>query len=188
MPLSAANRRRIEEFVRPLYVELDGVQTFDRVARLADTAHRIAGSESYDDELLELLTLFHGVVPRLGSLGPTGRFDLFLRGLELPQERRTRLRRALGRFAEEPEGVEESLVHDALLLDETGVRALLGRMLRAGRRRQPLERALGALDPGPDPGRYRTAGGARLAAERHRVAAAFIGELERSLAAEAAVS
>lgn len=178
--------RRVEEMVRPLYAGLDGVQTFDRIDRLrrhlAALGDLPAGG---DPDLLELLLLLHGAVDRLGSLAAGGRLDLFLRGLGIPEERVRRVRGGLGRFREAPEGIEERLLHDALLLEAAGVTAAAERLLAAGKKKLPLGRALAQLDPGPAGERYRTERGKRLGAERRQAALDWIEDLRRRVAAEA---
>ena len=77
-------RQRIEQFVKPLYAGLDGVQTFDRVDRLRGRLSGLREGAALDGDLLELLLLFHGAVDRLGSLAAGGRLDLFLRSLDRP--------------------------------------------------------------------------------------------------------
>jgi hypothetical protein len=171
--------RQVEQFVRPLYAGLDGVQTFDRVERLRARAGQIQGGEPVDEELLELLLLLHGAADRLGTLAAGGRLDLFLRGLGIPEERVRRVRAALGRWREDPRGPEESLLHDALLAEEAGVLAAAERLMAAGKKRVPLARALAQLDPGPAPERYRTRRGAALGAERRREAEEWIAALRR---------
>ncbi|HXO18580.1 MAG TPA: hypothetical protein VOA87_01515, partial [Thermoanaerobaculia bacterium] len=80
----------------------------------------------------------------------------------------------------------ESLLHDALLLESTGVTAAAERLLAAGRKRVALARALAQLDPGPPAERYRTERGARLGARRREEAQAWIEDLRRRVAAEGA--
>lgn len=180
-------RQRIEQFVKPLYAGLDGVQTFDRVERLH---HRLAalceGREEIevDGDLLELLLLFHGVVDRLGSLAAGGRLDLFLRGLDLPDDLTRRVRSGLGRFRDDPRGPEEELLHDALLLESSGVIAAAERLMAAGKKRTPLARTLVQLDPGPPAERYRTSRGAALGAARRREAEEWIADLRQKLLEE----
>ena len=175
--LTPEARRAVEQFVRPLYAGLDGVQTFDRVERLARRAAALRGGEPVDEALLDLLLLLHGVVDRLGSLAAGGRLDLFLKGLGLPEELVRRTRAGLPRLADDPRGPEEALLHDALLLESSGVAAAAGRLMAAGRKRQPLARALVLLDPGPPAERYRTPRGAALGAERRRGAEEWIATL-----------
>lgn len=180
-------RQRIEQFVKPLYAGLDGVQTFDRVDRLRlRLAHLREGREGVevDEDLLELLLLFHGAVDRLGSLAAGGRLDLFLRGVDLPEGLVRRARAGLGRFREDPRGPEEELLHDALLLESAGILAAVERLMAAGKKRTAVARALAQLDPGPPAERYRTPRGAALGAARRREAEEWIADLRRKVAEE----
>jgi hypothetical protein len=182
-PLGQDVRQRIEQFVKPLYAGLDGVQTFDRVDRLrAHVAALREGVVVGDEELLELLLLFHGVADRLGSLGPGGRLDLFLRGLDLPEDLVRRTRAAISRFQEDPRGPEEGLLHDALLLESAGVVATVERLMAAGKKRVALARALAQLDPGPPVERYKTTRGAALGEERRHEAEVWIADLRSRVA------
>jgi hypothetical protein len=133
---------------------------------------------------LELLLLFHGAVDRLGSLGAGGRLDLFLRGLDLPEDLTRRARAGLGRFRDNPRGPEEDLLHDALLLESAGTIAAVERLMAAGKKRTALVRALSQLDPGPPAERYRTPRGAALGAARRREAEEWIADLRRKVAEE----
>lgn len=177
-------RQRIEQFVKPLYAGLDGVQTFDRVDRLRLRLAVLREGVEVDENLLELLLLFHGAADRLGSLAAGGRLDLFLRGLDLPEELTRRVRSGLGRFREDPRGPEEELLHDALLLESAGVLATVERLMAAGKKRTAVGRALAQLDPGPPAERYRTPQGAALGAARRREAEEWIVDLRRKVAEE----
>lgn len=185
MSLVAGWRTRIEESVRPLYTGLDGVDTFGRVAAVETRLRELAAGVDHDPELLELLVLYHGVVRRLGSLAAGGRWQLFLGGLGAPPELVARLRRGLERFLQAPANVEEALLHDAVLLESCGVRAALGRLLDAGRRRSTLDRALAQLDAGPAPESFHTARGRATAAVLRRATARWIAHLEASLEGQA---
>ncbi|MFY9822481.1 MAG: hypothetical protein WAM82_13940 [Thermoanaerobaculia bacterium] len=176
--------QRAEQFVRPLYAGLDGVQTFDRVERLRRRVAGLAEGLDLDGDLLDLLLVFHGVVDRLGSLAPGGRLDLFLRDLGLADSLARRVRAGLGRIGEDPKGPEEELLHDALLLESAGVGATAERLMALGKKRTPLSRALAQLDPGPPTERYRTARGAALGTARRREAEEWIADLRRKIAAE----
>ncbi len=179
-------RQRIEQFVKPLYAGLDGVQTFDRVDRLRLRLAALQEGVEVDEDLLELVLLFHGAADRLGSLAAGGRLDLFLRGLDLPEDLTRRARAGLGRFREDPRGPEEELLHDALLLESAGILAVVERLMAAGKKRTALARALAQLDPGPPAERYRTPRGAALGAARRREAEEWIADLRRKVAEEGA--
>jgi hypothetical protein len=183
-PLDSGVRRQAEQFVRPLYAGLDGVQTFGQVERLRARIAAIRGEMDIDEDLLELLLLLQGVVDRLGSLAPRGRLDLFLKGLGLADDLARRVRNGLGRLREDPRGLEEELVHDALLLESAGVVATAERLMAAGKKRTPVARALAQLDPGPSAERYRTPRAGALGAERRREAELWIEELKRKVAEE----
>jgi hypothetical protein len=184
-------RRRLEQYVKPLYAGLDGVQTFDRIDRLqahlaalrdaAPTIPTIPTIPSIDGDLLELLLLLHGVVDRLGSLAPGGRLDLFLKGLGLPDELTRAVRLGLGRLHEDPRRPEEELLHDAILLESAGVVATVERLMAAGKKRTVLARALAQLDPGPPAERYKTLRGAALGTARRREAEMWIEDLRRRI-------
>lgn len=184
MSLDPGIRRQAEQYVRPLYAGLDGVQTFGQVERLRARIAAVRGETAVDEDLLDLLLLFQGVVDRLGSLAPGGRLDLFLKGLGLADDLARRVRTGLGRLREGPRGPEEELVHDALLLESAGVVATAERLMAAGKKRTPVARALAQLDPGPAAGRYRTPRAGALGAERRREAEAWIEELRRKVAEE----
>lgn len=183
-PLDSGVRRQAEQFVRPLYAGLDGVQTFGQVERLRARIAAIRGEMVIDEDLLELLLLLQGVVDRLGSLGQGGRLDLFLKGLGLADDLARRVRAGLGRLREDPRGIEEELVHDALLLESAGVVATAERLMAAGKKRTPVARALAQLDPGPSAERYRTPRAGVLGAERRKEAELWIEELRRKVAEE----
>lgn len=182
MSLEPGIRRQAEQYVRPLYAGLDGVQTFGQVERLRARIAAVRGEAAVDEDLLDLLLLFQGVVDRLGSLAPGGRLDLFLKGLGLADDLARRVRTGLGRLREDPRGPEEELVHDALLLESAGVVATAERLMAAGKKRTPVARALAQLDPGPAAERYRTPRAGALGAERRREAEAWIEELRRKVA------
>jgi hypothetical protein len=189
-PLGSEVRRRLEQYVKPLYAGLDGVQTFDRVSRLrshvAVLREETPEIPRIDEPLLEILLLLHGVVDRLGSLAAGGRLDLFLKGLGLPEELIRAARAGAGRCHDDPRRPEEELLHDALLLESTGVVATVERLLAAGKKRVALARALAQLDPGPAAERYRTARGAVLGAARRKAAEEWIEDLRRRAAQEGA--
>ena len=164
--------------VRPLYAGLDGVQTFDRVERVRARLEILAeGVADLDRGTLELLVLLHGVAARLGPLGRGGRLDLFLAAQGVEDSRRLRIRRGLERFASSPCRPEERLLHDAVLLEEAGVPAAVGRLMAAGKKRQPPRRAVESLDPGPAEERFATAAGRDWGRRERQATGRWIEEL-----------
>lgn len=184
--LPADVRRRIETFVRPLYAGLDGVQTFDRVARLEGWLSELGAEALEEREWLELLTLFHGVADRLGRGGAGSRLELFLRSLGVDGSWVRELPAALERIESRPQDEAEELLHDALLLEASGVLAAARRLMLAGKKRVEPARAASRLSAGPTLDRFRTARGRQLAAPLRREAeswiAAFVRSVERAQA------
>lgn len=184
MSLDPARRAQIESYVRPLYVELDGVDTFESVSRRGDLTRSLVGESKIDHDYLELLLLFHGTVKRLGSTDPGGRWWLFLRHLGLSESMLHGVSRGLTRWRDDPRGPEEEALHDAELLEEVGVAACARRVWWAGRKRLAFSRALSTLDPGPDPERFKTVEGRRRAVERREAALAWLDGLREAVATE----
>jgi len=189
MSLAEERRRQIESWVRPLYVELDGVDTFGVVTRRSSLVESLLDADllaagSIDEEYLELLLLYHGTAQRIGSTGPGGRWWLFLKGLGLSDAELRRLSVGLSRWRDAPRGSEEEALHDAVLLEDVGVGACARRLWWAGRKRIAFERSLSALDAGPVAERFKTTRGRHLAVVRSRAARAWLEELRDSVAAE----
>lgn len=184
MKLAADWRDQVERYLRPLYTELDGADTFVDAERRERRIARLGDGLDYDADRAVLLALFHGVRSRLGSLAPGGRWQLLLARIGVTAEEAAALRAGIERLESAPAGVEESLVHDALLLERTGVGAVLARLLHAGRKRVPADRAVAALDAGPPPERFRTARGRELATTLAAEARRWIEALRAALAAE----
>ena len=189
MSLDEECRRQIESWLRPLYVELDGVDTFGVVGRRSHLVESLLeegllDGGSIDEQYLELLLLYHGTAQRIGSTDPGGRWWLFLKGLGLSDAKLRRLAVGLSRWREAPRGGEEEALHDAVLLEEVGVGACARRLWWAGRKRVAFERSLTALDAGPVPERFKTSRGRDLAASRSQAARAWLEELRDAVATE----
>ena len=182
MSLDAARRAQIETYVRPLYVELDGVDSFHRVDRRRRLARGLVVDDTIDEPYLELLLLFHGTVKSLGSTEPGGRWWLFLRNLGVEEALLRRVAAGLGRWRETPSGPEEEALHDAELLESVGVAACARRLWTAGRKRVDFARALATLDAGPAPERFRTPEGRRRAARGRESAEEWLTALRRAAA------
>lgn len=185
MTLDGSRRERIETYVRPLYVELDGLDTFSSVDRRRQLSRRLLGEAAIDEEYLELLLLFHGTAKSLGSTGPGGRWWLYLRSLGVADAMLQRVSHGLGRWRESPRGLEEEALHDAELLESVGVVASARRLWWAGRKRVDFFRVLSTLDAGPVPERFRTLEGKRRAAQGRDAAKAWLESLRAAAKADA---
>lgn len=127
---------KLENFLRPLYQDVDGVSRFgeiERVARIARTLHEPAT----DDErrAFELLLLLRGLGKWLEKVGNLSRTLLAVDGL---MERELRAAATSIRRLDAPVTDAERAVAAAVLIDNTGVRGLAERFTRARREGQSL--------------------------------------------------
>ncbi len=175
--MDEANRRRIEEYVRPLAAGLDGVTRFGDTRRIVSICEEIAGGRNdVDDDLLYLLAMFSGQERWVARMGHRSRTEMFLSSLGIPQRKIQALFRGLSRLETRPSTAEEEIAHDALKLDELGARGIARKVLE-GRREgldfletaTAIEQAAGAP--------LRTEQGEALARERRRIMLDFARQL-----------
>lgn len=124
-------RRRLEEFLLPLYQDVDGASRFPEVQRIATIARRLhaaAAEEAWD---LELLLLFHRLGPWLEKVGNLSRVTLSFPELGEAELRRTA---ASIRRLDDPQSPAECAAAAAVLIDGAGVRGLVEQF--AGARRE----------------------------------------------------
>ena len=122
---------QLEDFVRPLYQDLDGISRFDEIERITTIARSLyeprdpASSRSF-----ELLLLFHGLGKWLDKVGNISRTVLAVEGLTEAE-----LRRAASSIArlDAPQSEEERALAAAILIDRGGVRGLAQRFATARR-------------------------------------------------------
>ncbi|HEY3054766.1 MAG TPA: hypothetical protein VGK31_02415 [Thermoanaerobaculia bacterium] len=117
----------LEEFLKPLYQEVDGVSRFDEIERIARIARAIHGDANHE---LELLVLFHGLGKWLEKVGNLSRTMLAVPGLDEGELRRTA---ASIRRLDMPGTDVERSVAAAVLIDRSGVRGLAQRFAAARR-------------------------------------------------------
>ncbi|HVT45591.1 MAG TPA: hypothetical protein VMT00_14520 [Thermoanaerobaculia bacterium] len=128
-------------WVKPLYLDLDGVSRFDEVERLSTIARRLHRPASTGEALeLDLLLLFSGLASWLSRVGNLSRTALALRGVVSEDD----LRRLAARLKDpgEPATAAERAVAAARLVDRSGLRALLERLSRARREGSSLREIL----------------------------------------------
>ncbi len=115
----------LEEFLRPLYQDLDGVNRFDAVER----AGRIARALHPSSRELDLLILFSGLTKWLAK--PRNVSRVLLTNAITENELRSAVDSL--RRLENPESDSERAVAAALLIDGAGVRGLAERFAHARR-------------------------------------------------------
>jgi hypothetical protein len=120
----------LEEYLRPLYQDLDGASRVAEVERIATLARRIYAPPAEEARSFELLLRFHRLGRWLEKVGNLTRTALAVR--DVSQEE---LRRAAGSIArlESPVSEAERAVAAAVLIDGAGVRGLTELFTRARR-------------------------------------------------------
>ncbi|MCA1579851.1 MAG: hypothetical protein LC796_00375 [Acidobacteria bacterium] len=114
-------RKRVEEYVRPMAVGLDGVTNYGDVRRAVSAAVLVAGDRpDVDPDLLFLLAVFSGQEKWVSRMGHRSRTELFLASEGVPHKTISTLFRSLTRFDTDPRTPEETIVHDAVRLDRLG--------------------------------------------------------------------
>jgi hypothetical protein len=172
-----ANRRRIEEYVRPLAAGLDGVTHFGDTRRIVSACERIAGGRTdLDRDLLYLLAVFSGQERWVSRMGHRSRTEMFLASLGIAGRKIQALFRGLTRLEARPATPEEEVAHDALKIDEMGARGI-ARRLQEGRREGQsfLETAAAIEEAARAP--LRTEAGETLARDRRRIMTEFAHRL-----------
>jgi hypothetical protein len=145
--MDATRRRRIEEYVRPIAVGLDGITYFGDAERVARAAGRIAGNDpSIDRDVVYLLAMFSGQGRWVSRLGQRSRTEIFLTSAGVPAPAVQALFRGLARIAGEPRTKEEAVVHDALKLEALGATGIARLLLDGYRERQDFLEMAGAIE------------------------------------------
>lgn len=149
--MDAQTRKRIEEYVRPLAVGLDGVTNYGDVERMVSAAEAIAaGRSDLDADLLFLLAVFSGQEKWVSRMGHKSRTEIFLGSLGVPERTVRRLFRSLGRFEAEPATPEEEVVHDAVRLEAMGAYGIARGLADAYRERLEIPEMADAIDAAAD--------------------------------------
>ena len=125
---------RLEDYLLPLYQDVDGVSRFGDVQRIAAIARRI--HQPADPAAFELLLLFHGLGSWLQKVGNLSRTVLAVEGVTEAELRRTA---ASVRRLDNPESDDERAVATAILIDRAGVRGLAQRFAAARREGQSAQ-------------------------------------------------
>ena len=122
---------QLQDFIRPLYQDVDGVSRYDEVERIAKIARRLHEPPDPDSaRSFELLLLFHGLGKWLEKVGNISRTVLAVEGLTETELRRTSA--ALAKLDQATTPAERALAA-AILIDRSGVRGLAQRFATARR-------------------------------------------------------
>jgi hypothetical protein len=142
------NRRRIEDYVRPLAVGLDGATNYGDVARVVAACEKIAAGreEGLDGDLLFLLAVFSGQERWVTRMGHRSRTEIFLSSLGVPRKTVQALFGGLARFQEKPATPEEEIVHDAVRLEAMGAYGIARLLAEGHRERSDFLEIAGAVE------------------------------------------
>ena len=122
---------KLDDFLRPLYQDLDGVSRFGEIERVARIARTLYEPTTDDDRrTFDLLLLFHGLGKWLEKVGNLSRTLLAVDNVTESDLRRTAL--SIRRL-DAPVSDAERAVVAAVLIDNAGVRGLAERFARARR-------------------------------------------------------
>lgn len=124
-------RQRLEAFLRPLYMDVDGASRFSEVERVAAIARKLhTPASEADARAFELLLLFHRLGKWLDKVGNLSRTKLVIGSVSEAELHQVA---ASIRRLDEPVSDAEKAVAAAMLIDDAGVRGLTERFQRARR-------------------------------------------------------
>jgi hypothetical protein len=182
--VNEAERRRIEDYVKPLAVGLDGVTNYGDIQRAVSAAEAIASGladDGLDADLVFLLAVFSGQEKWVSRMGHRSRSEIFLESQGVPRRRIAALFRGLARFEESPQSPEERVVHDAVLLDSMGAYGVARALADAYRERLDIREMAAAIEEAAA-GPLLTEPARALAQPRRRAMLDFAARLRAELA------
>jgi len=172
--MDAAARRKIQDYVRPLAVGLDGVTNYGDVERAVSAAEAVArGAAGLDAELVFLLAVFSGQEKWVSRMGHRSRTETFLASLGIAPKTVRALFRSLTRFESAPVSPEEEVVHDAVRLESLGAYGIAHGLADAYRERLDILEMADAIEAAAALP-LKTENGRRLAAPRRALMLEFI--------------
>lgn len=177
--MDRATRKRIEDYVRPLAVGLDGVTNYGDVERMVSASEAIAAAApGADRDLVFLLAVFSGQERWVSRMGHRSRTETYLASLGVPGGTVRALFRGLARFETAPATQEEEIVHDAVCLETMGAYGVARGLADAYRERLDILEMADAIEKAAGAPLY-TEAGERLAEPRRALMRAFARSLRQ---------
>jgi hypothetical protein len=175
-------RRRIQDYVKPLAVGLDGITYSGDVERAVRAAEAIAqGRTDLDYDLVFLLAVFSGQERWVSRMGHRSRTEIFLASLSIPGPRVEALFRGVARLEQNPRIPEEEVVHDAVVLDRLGAYGIARSLVEGYRERLNFSETADAIEEAARAA-LTTARGRELAKPRLRTMMEFARRLREEVA------
>ncbi|MGE7433987.1 HD domain-containing protein [Kitasatospora sp. NPDC001175] len=179
-----ARRYQLEPYAtqaEPYYAAKDPAHDFVHIRRILERLELLRDGEELRLDLLYFLACYHGLARQLDHSGFREDTASSLDALGWEPDEISQAFACLKRHLEDPELIEEQLVHDANYLESVGAFGIAKAFTTGGARGQHYEETIERARFFINRPVFRTAAGKRVAAERRAYAHAFLDALEAEL-------